>query len=238
MTRKTKLSQLRKAVPQSVRWLTAMCMMVTLSACAQEANVESDLKIHRLESDTTSPYDAFADLNRIPALNEGEDPKTYAGYVLLSTLTNSEYRIVLKVVDGFDRSAYYGYKAFLRYWPKEENGIGACITCHHPPNFADAGDKKYVVDSSGVAKAVPVLRNTKRSKKELKAIIQKKIKMAEMARAGKADGVDETYKLMQLSESQVEDIANFIRSMISTPKEGYRELILNATTLDTTDAFK
>jgi len=237
MTKQTKLNQLRKAVPQSVRWLTAMCTIVTLTACAQEAKVESDLKIHRLESETTSPYDAFAYLNRVPDLNEGEDPKSYAGTVLLSRLANEEGRILIKIVDGFDRSAYYGYKAFMRYWPEDEWGMGACVVCHHPPNFADAGDKKYVVDSSGKAKAVPALRDTELSKKELKTIIQNKIKLAEMARAGKADNIDETYKLMQLSETDVEGIANFIRSLISTPKESYRDLILSATILDTTDIY-
>ncbi len=237
MTKQIEHNQLRKAIPQSIRWLTAMCMMVTLSACAQEGKVESELKIHRLESESTSPYDAFAYLNRVPDLNEGEDPRSYAGTVLLSRLANEEGRILIKIVDGFDRSAYYGYKSFMRYWPEEKLGIGACVTCHHPPNFADAGDKKYIVDSSGKAKAVPELRNTKRSKKELKAIIRKKIELAEMARAGKADNIDESYKLMKLSESDVDGIANFIRSMISTPKEGYRDLILSATILDTTDVY-
>jgi hypothetical protein len=218
-------------------------MIVTLTACAQEANVESELKIHRLESETTSPYDAFAYLNRVPDMNEGEDPKTYAGTVLLSRLANQEGRIEVKIVEGFNRSAYYGYKSFMRYWPEDvlgtdkKLGIGGCVVCHHPPNFADAAGKKYVVDNSGNAKAVPSLRNLKRSKKEIKAIIEKKIKLAEMARAGKADYIDESYKLMQLSESDVDGIAEFIRSLISTPKEGYRDLILSPTILDTTDVY-
>jgi hypothetical protein len=237
MTEKTKLNQLRKELPQSIRWLTAICMIVSMTACAQDAKVESELKIHRLDSENTSPYDAFAYLNRVPDINEGEDPKTYAGHVLLSRLANEEGRILIKIVDGFNRSAYYGYKSFMRYWPEEDLGMGGCVVCHHPPNFADAGDKKYIVDSSGIAKAVPPLRNTKRSKDELKAIIEKKIKLAEMARAGKADNIDESYKLMKLSTSDVDGIAEFIRSMISTPKEGYRDLILSATILDTTDVY-
>lgn len=240
MCRRVGFDRCAAAVAPSCRRAVMVLAAVTLvslgCARAQEATVEKELGVHRLEVETTSPYDAFAYLNRLPTeFRKGESAVEFAGMVLYSRLANQEGRVEVKLVAGLNRSGYYGYKTFLRSWPEEGAGTGSCVVCHKPPSFAD--DKKYIVDESGEAKAVPTLRNLKDSGKDIEAIIRQKIKMAEMARAGDAEGIDEAYKTIELSDSDVKGLVEFIGALNETPKEGFRDLILNATVLDTTDVF-
>ena len=240
MCRSVEFDHCGPGVAQSCLRVVTLLAAVTLvclgCAQAQESKVETELGVHRLEEETTSPYDAFAYVNRVPTeMRKGESPVDFAGMVLLSRLANQEGRIEVKILEGFNRSAYYGYKAFIRAWPEEDVGTGNCVVCHTPPTFTNG--KKYIVDPSGAAKVTPSLRNLKDSGKDIEAIIQQKVKMAEMARDGGAENIDEAYKLMKLSESEVKDIVQFIGSLNEVPKEGFRDLILKSKVLDTTDVF-
>lgn len=240
MCRNTESSRCRAAVRQSHHRVVTLIAIVTLvcfghaQAQTQKPSVEEELAVHRLVAETTSPYDAFAYLNRIPTeLGEGETAVDFGGTVIFSRLANQEGRVELKIVEGFNRSAYLGYKAFMRAWSEKGAAVGNCVVCHTPPAFTDG--KKYIVDESGVAKVVPSLRNLEKSDKDVEAILQRKVKMADMARANDEGDIDEAYKIIRLSESDVKDLVQFMGSLNEISKEGFRDLILNAEILDTTD---
>jgi len=204
------------------------------STHAQESSVEEKLHVHRFDANHTSPYDAFAHLNRISkAPSEIETPADYAGNIVFSRLSNIEGRIQLKVVPGFDRAAYLGYKTFLRAWPEYEGlAVGNCVVCHTPPEFSDSAS--HVVDLSGEAKPTPTLRNLEKSPEELRAILLEKVRMAEKARAGEGD-IDEAYKLIELNEEAIEQLVAFLQSLTDVPDEEFRDIAVNATILDTSD---
>ncbi len=190
---------------------------------AQEPTVEEELHIHRLKSDKTAPYDAFAYLNRLPAgPTEGETPVTFAGNVIFSRLSNMEGRIQIKEVKGFGMPEYLGYKSFLRAWPDEEGiAVGNCIGCHTPPQFQGTD-----------AQPAPSLRDLKKSDEELKKIIQQKIAMGEKARAGDTK-IDEAYKLVALSEEDVNNLVAFLQGLNQVEHDEFRQIIVDATILDT-----
>lgn len=195
---------------------------------AQEPSIEEELHIHRLKSGTTAPYDAFTYLNRVATGPiEGESVVEFAGNVIFSRLSNIEGRIQLKVVDGFRKSEYLGYKSFLRAWEEPEGvAVGNCVVCHTPPTFGSG--------TAGEANAVPSLRNLKKTDAELKAIVQKKIELSEKARAGDTS-VPEAYALLKLSETDVNDMVAFLKSLDEVPHEEFRDIIVRAEILDTSD---
>ena len=201
---------------------------------AGEKSAEVDLGVHRLETTTTAPFDAFAHVNRVPQkLEEGETPASYAGVILYSRLRNIEGRIQVKVLEGFDGSAYFGFKTFLRTWQdKPEEGVGNCVSCHVPTTFSD--DLEHIVDESEDAKATVSLRNLKKSDKELEAIVRGKMKMAEMAHAGKGN-IDDAYKAMSLKDKDVKQLVSFLQSLNEISKGDFRQIILDAEILDTRD---
>lgn len=218
--------------------MVALTVVATLvfSAQAQEPSVEEDLHIHRATTETTSPYDAFAYANRISAApSEGETPVAYAGAVIFSRLSNIEGRIQVKIMDGFDRAAYLGYKTFMRAWPEPGDGVGNCVSCHTPAAFTDKA--KHIVDDSGSAKATISLRNQKKSDEELEAIVRQKIKMAAIARKGNSD-IDEAYRLIELRDEDVANLVSFLQSLNEAPKETFRQLIVDSEILDTSDLIR
>ncbi len=238
MYRKDESSRCLSAVSQShyrvAMLLTAVALVCAGQAQAQEKSVEEELAIHRLETETTAPYDAFAYLNRIPTeLVEGQDAVQMGNMIIYSRLANQEGRVELKLVKGFNRSAYLGFKTFMQVWAEEGVAVGNCVVCHTPPTFTDG--KQYIVDESGVAKITPSLRNLRKSDKEIEAILRQKAKMAEVARNNDGAGIDETYKIMRLSESDVKGLAQVVSSLNEVPREDFRDLIVEATILDTTD---
>lgn len=218
----------------AVAILVAGVVMSVKQAYAQEPTVEEELHIHRLKSGATSPYDAFAYSNRIAGAPEpAQKPVEFSGNIIFSRLTNIEGRIQLKVVDGFGRPEYLGYKSFLRAWPETEGtAVGACVVCHTPPSFSSTAT--FVVDESGQAKAAPGLRNLKKSDAELKAIIEKKVEMAEKARAG-GTKIDEAYTFISLTETDVDNLVAFLQGLNEVPEDHFRQLIVDATILDTSD---
>ncbi len=220
----------------TIKGASILAMVVLFSAgniLAQEPSAEEELHVHRLKSSTTAPYDAFTYLNRVAtAPGEDEPPAEFAGIVLYSRLPNVEGRMQLKVVEGFDRAAYLGYKSFMRAWPEPGNAVGNCVVCHTPATFGN--DAKFVVDESGEAKVVPSLRNTQKSAEELKTIIQQKVATANRARADEIE-VDESYKMIELTADDVDNLVAFVQSLVEVPEADFRDLIVNATILDTSD---
>ena len=53
--------------------------------------------------------------------------------------------------------------------------------------------------------------------------------------AVQADGVDEAYSAMRLSEQDIPKLAGFLELLRDGPDAGFRDLILEATVLDTTE---
>lgn len=191
---------------------------------AQEKSVEEELHVHRLKSGETSAFDAFAYLNRIAtAPTQDETPVQYAGNVIYSRLSNMEGRIQLKVPKGFGMPEYLGFKSFLRSWEEEGQAVGNCVVCHTPPKFQGTD-----------AIPAPSLRNLKKTDEELKKIIQQKIALGEKARAGDKT-VDEAYKLISLTEEDVNNMVAFLKSLQELPHDEFRQVIVDATILDTSN---
>jgi len=195
----------------------------TQQSFAQDKSVEEELHVHRLKSGETSAYDAFAYLNRVSAApTKDETAVQYAGNVLFSRLANTEGRIQLKVVKGFDMPEYLGYKSFLRAWEETEGtAVGSCVVCHTPAKFGGTD-----------AKPAPSLRNLKKSNEELKKIIQQKVALAEKAKAGDTK-IDEAYKLLILSDKDVDNMVAFLQTLNELPHDEFRQIIVDATILDT-----
>ena len=83
-------------------------------------SIEQKTGIHRLENERRSPFDAFIYVNRIPDHSEeGEAAAQFAGRIL-GRLANQEGRVLLKLPDGMNRSAYNGFKTFLSSEPFAE----------------------------------------------------------------------------------------------------------------------
>jgi len=209
---------------------------VAIITPSQGQTPEEEFGVHRLESEATAPYDAVAYLNRIPLEpGEGETAVQYAGNVIYSRLANLEGRVEVKILEGFDRDAYFGYKSFMRAWPDPGNGIGSCVVCHTPGNFTDSAE--HVVDETGEAKMTPSLRNLNKSDEELNAILKQKLKMAEKARESATD-IDEAYKTIELKDSDIKEMVSFLQSLNEVPKEKFRQIIVDAEILDTTDIIE
>lgn len=203
--------------------LGASMLWSTQQSYAQDKSVEEELHVHRLKLGETSAYDAFAYLNRVStAPTKDETPVQYGGNIIFSRLANTEGRIQLKVVKGFDMPEYLGYKSFLRAWEETEGtAVGACVVCHTPASFGGTE-----------AKPAPSLRNLKQSKEELKKIIQQKVEMATKARAGDAQ-IDEAYKLVVLDEKDIDNLVAFLQTLKELPHDEFRQIIVDATILDT-----
>jgi len=82
--------------------------------------------VHRLDNPQRSPFDAFVYVNRLPdkAL-DNESPQNMAGRIL-GRLDNQEGRVQIKLPPGMPRSAYDGFKTFLK---------ANCVDCHKPNDF-------------------------------------------------------------------------------------------------------
>ena len=88
-----------------------------------------------IQSERTSRWDAFADINRIPAApSAGELPKHYGGRIH-GRIGNQEGRVLIKRPLGFSPEAYEGFKTFFR--TEGAASVGNCVACHVPPSFTD-----------------------------------------------------------------------------------------------------
>ena len=195
------------------------------------ASIEETTKIHRLATTKRAVYDAFVYLNRIPEKAEDDEtPEDFAGRIL-GRLANQEGRILIKLPKGMDRQAYLGYKIFL-----ESEGTakaGNCIACHAPPDFTDL--KEHVSSQSGSKKPTPSLRNLAKRKVNVRQVIMAKMAASERKRAGKGEKVDEAYGKMRLNKGDMHQLMAFLKLLNDVPDQDFRNLILNATILDTSE---
>ena len=85
-------------------------------------------QVREILSERTSRWDAFADINRIPAaLSAGELPKHYGGRIQ-GRIGNQEGRLEIKRPLGFSAQAYEGFKTFFR--TEGATSVGNCVACH------------------------------------------------------------------------------------------------------------
>lgn len=88
-------------------------------------------------STRTTPYDAFAYMNRIEKkidIKGGDTADGFAGR-LFGSLANQEGRLVLKLPAPQTVEFYEGLKIFYQY--DAEAHAGNCVACHHVPLFTD-----------------------------------------------------------------------------------------------------
>jgi len=186
-------------------------------------SIEEKTKIHRLNTKQRSAYDAFIYVNRIPAkADEGEMPQDFSARIF-SRLANQEGRILIKLPQGMTREAYLGYKTFLNTDAKVSNGN--CIACHAPEKFTDL--KKHVVNQNGKALPTPSLRNLAKDKVNIAKMLQSKL-----AAAKKPDASKE-YKLINLNKTDLTHLEAFLNQLNDVDDKNFRELILKAKILDT-----
>jgi len=192
-------------------------------------SIEETTKIHRLATTKRAIYDAFVYLNRIPEKAEDDEtPEDFAGRIF-GRLANQEGRILIKLPEGMDRQAYLGYKIFL-----ESEGtakMGNCIACHAPPDFTDL--KEHVSSQNGSKKPTPSLRNLAKRKVNVRQVLMAKMAASERKRAGKGEKVDEAYGKMRLNKGDLAELVAFLKLLNDVPEKDFRNLILNAKILDT-----
>ncbi len=194
-------------------------------------SIEEKTKIHRLATTKRAIYDAFAYMNRIPEkAEEDESPEDFAGRIL-GRLANQEGRILVKLPKGMNREAYLGYKTFLE--SEGSTKVGNCIACHAPPDFTDL--KEHGNAAGGTPKPTPSLRNLDKRKVNLRQVIMAKMAASETKRAGKAKKIDEAYGKMRLNKGDLPQLMAFLNLLNDVPDQEFRNLILNATILDTSD---
>ncbi len=201
-------------------------LLLALSGCTPETKP----KVHRLVSAKRAIYDAFVYVNRIPEKpEEGETPEDIAGRIF-GRLANQEGRVLLKLPGGMDRNSYLAFKTFFRYEGKKQ--VGNCGACHSPAEFADS--KTHVVTKGGKPTSTPSLRNLKMGKEDLGKAILAKIAASRQKQAGEADEIDGAYSIMRLDEADVAGLVAYLGLLTDVPDDKFRDLILEATVLDTT----
>lgn len=177
-------------------------------------SIEKTTKVHRLASTKRAVYDAFVYANRIPEkTEEGETASDLAGRIL-GRLANQEGRVLLKVPPGMDRAAYEGYKTFLR--DEGPSSAGNCIACHTPPNFTPG--------------KAPSLRNLSTRKLDLEKVLRAKM----TASAKRQDG----YAATKITPQDFPSLIAFLRTLNDVPEDQFRDLIVKAQVLDTSEEYE
>lgn len=197
----------------------------------KKASIEAKTRIHRLATTRRSAFDAFSYVNRIPEEPyDDETAEEFAGRIF-GRLANQEGRVLLKAPPGMDRSAYDGFKTFLR--SEGPASVGNCAACHTPADFTDG--KSHVVRKGGKAKPTPSLRNlVKRSVDVPKSLLQK-LETSRQKQLGAADEVSNAYSAMKLSEHDIRGLAAFLKLLEDVPDDRFRKLILDAKVLITSE---
>ena len=128
-----------------------------------------------------------------------------------------------------DRPAYEGFKTFLRY--EGTTSVGNCSACHSLPDFSDG--KSHIVTKAGEASLTPSLRNSVRRGIDLKKALGRKLDALHLKKSGAAARISDEYSTMQLSTEDVSNLIAFLKLLDDVSDERFRELILNASVLDT-----
>ncbi len=221
----------RRLSPQMKNVGQSFVRILDYVANGEKASIEEKTGIHRLSTTKRSTYDAFSYLNRIPAVAyEDESVEDFLGRIF-GRLANQEGRILLKAPTGMDRLGYEGLKIFLNYEGTES--VGNCAACHTLPNFTDG--KSYVTRHGTEPKATPSLRNLRKRKLDLYKVMSQKIEAAKQKQQGKADDINDAYLKMKLDERDVSGLVAFLRLLEDQPDSRFRQSIIEAKVLDTSE---
>ena len=171
---------------------------------AANGPAEKQMKIHRLETTKRSRFDAFAYLNRIPLEREiDEIPDDLSGRIL-GRLANQEGRVLVKLPPGMNRDAYQGFKIALD--SGQALHAGSCFSCHQLPDCSLTTSKPVT----------PSLRNASYSMKQLQQTMK-----------------TDPHHNIQLDEGDLTRLLALLQILKDVPDADFRNLILNATVLDT-----
>jgi cytochrome c peroxidase len=181
----------------------------------------------------TSPYDAFMKMNRLQeSFGKDDNGADYWGF-MESRLGNQAGRILIKrPAKGFGDEAFRGWLMFIRAYGNA-TGIGNCAECHRVPDFTD-----HAKHNIGTAKE-PVetlsLRGLAAKKKffhdgsahTLEEAIQRHVDAAQTAQQDKRSGVEVEVGKIALTDKEVREVAAFLRSLESVPKDHFRQYLVN-----------
>ena len=221
----TKFNRTRQWTIAGMTVVMLVLMQSSLGAAEKkpDRSIEEKTKIHRLNTKQRSAYDAFIYVNRIPAkADEGENPEDFSARIF-SRLANQEGRILIKLPQGMNREAYLGYKTFLNTDAKASNGN--CVACHAPEKFTDL--QKHVLTEKGKPLPTPSLRNMAKRKVDIARVLQTKLTTA------KAVDAPKDYKLINLNKIDLTHLEAFLKQLNDVDDKNFRELILKAKVLDT-----
>ena len=197
------------------------CILGTVRA--EDKSIEQKTKIHRLDTKERAPYDAFIYLNRIPAKADEDEALLDFTARVYSRLANQEGRILIKLPQGMTREAYLGYKTFLSTDAKVSNGN--CVACHAPEKFTDL--KLHTLNVDSPPRPTPSLRNLAKRKVNIAKALQAKLT------AAKAPDAPKDYQLIKLNKDDLKHLEAFLRQLNDVDDKQFRQLILKATILDT-----
>jgi hypothetical protein len=186
-------------------------------------SIEEKTKIHRLATTNRSVYDAFVYLNRIPDKAEEDEEILDLTARIYSLLANQEGRVLIKLPKGMNREAYLGYKIFLSTDAKVSNGN--CVVCHVPEKFTDL--KKHALSEGGKAMPTPSLRNMNKRKVDIAKALKGKLAVAEKP------GTPKDYQSIKLDKDDLTHLEAFLKLLDDVEDKNFRELIIKAKVLDT-----
>ena len=175
-----------------------------LSPTAKKGRTEKEMKVHRLETEKRSPFDAFAYVNRIPLERESDETTDDLSGRILGRLANQEGRVLVKLPPGMNRDAYLGFKIALD--SAQARHAGNCFSCHQLPDCSLATSKPVT----------PSLRNTFYSIKQLQQFMK-----------------TDSHRNLQLDEGDRTQLLALLKTLSDVSDTEFRNLILNATVLDT-----
>ena len=211
------------------KWTTKIGLLCCGIGCilgtvrAEDKSIEQKTKIHRLDTKERAPYDAFIYLNRIPAKADEDEALLDFTARVYSRLANQEGRILIKLPQGMTREAYLGYKTFLSTDAKVSNGN--CVACHAPEKFTDL--KLHTLNVDSPPRPTPSLRNLAKRKVNIAKALQAKLT------AAKAPDAPKDYQLIKLNKDDLKHLEAFLRQLNDVDDKKFRQLILKATILDT-----
>ena len=208
------------------------CIQDSAAGTESDASIEKKTRIHRLETTKRSVFDAFSYVNRLPDKPYDDEQTDDFGGRIFGRLANQEGRVQIKTPPGMGRDAYTGFKAFLNF--EGETSVGNCAACHSLPDFTDG--KSHVVEKAGKPVPTPSLRNLSKRRVDLRAALKKKLDASRQKTSGKADEISDEYSAMRLSDADITQLIAFLKLLDDVPDEHFRELIIQATVLDTSSA--
>ncbi len=208
------------------------CIQHSGAGTESGASIEKKTRIHRLGTTKRSVFDAFSYVNRLPDKPYDDEEADDFGGRIFGRLANQEGRVQIKTPPGMRRDAYEGFKTFLR--ADGETSVGNCAACHNLPDFTDG--KSHVVEKSGKPVLTPSLRNLGKRRVDLRAALEKKLNASRLKPSGEPDEISDEYSAMRLSETDVSHLIAFLKLLNDVPDKRFRELIIEATVLDTSAA--